>query len=289
MQELTARGIIDLRNVPGTANHADALTKHVAPKSVFREYMSRIYQVDAARYTALHREQPEQVRPVDAEVTVAPGAPRLRPTAQLLASVGGREDQLPSLRRPAAHAALLAARLVREHPSAAAFAALLAARLAREHPPAYADDPASPIRCEDAEGNLVASLAPAALLERQDLAEALVLLASQPPPLPRPVPTPCLMGAVIWGVLFKLFCNAPLMPVRSRRETVASVHAAVLDVNFVEGPNLPAPSPRASGASHMLVGPCHTLRPLDPRGGEDFAEFTPDARWKSRRGFGLSG
>ena len=141
MQELTARGIIDLRNVPGTANHADALTKHVAPKSVFREYMSRIYQVDAARYTALHREQPEQVRPVDAEVTVAPGAPRLRPTAQLLASVGGREDQLPSLRRPAAHAALLAARLVREHPSAAALAALLAARLAREHPPAHADAP----------------------------------------------------------------------------------------------------------------------------------------------------
>ena len=40
MQELAARGIIEMRNVSGTANPTDALTKHNAPKSVFREYIS---------------------------------------------------------------------------------------------------------------------------------------------------------------------------------------------------------------------------------------------------------
>ena len=49
--------------------------------------------------------------------------------------------------------------------------------------------PASPIRCEDAEGSLTARLTTVDLLERQDLAEALVLLSSQSPPLGRFVPS----------------------------------------------------------------------------------------------------
>ena len=37
--------MIKLLNVPGTANPADALTKHISPKPTFRNYMSRIYQM----------------------------------------------------------------------------------------------------------------------------------------------------------------------------------------------------------------------------------------------------
>ena len=44
LQELAARGLVCLRNVPGSANPADALTKHISPKTAFREYMARIYQ-----------------------------------------------------------------------------------------------------------------------------------------------------------------------------------------------------------------------------------------------------
>ena len=32
-------------NVAGTVNPADALTKHVEPKTAYREYMARIYNV----------------------------------------------------------------------------------------------------------------------------------------------------------------------------------------------------------------------------------------------------
>ena len=44
LQELVDRKIITLLKVPGTANPADALTKHLSPKQVFRGYMHRIYQ-----------------------------------------------------------------------------------------------------------------------------------------------------------------------------------------------------------------------------------------------------
>ena len=50
LQELTERGDIRLLNVPGTANPADALTKHVSPKSTFRSYMARIYQGTADQF-----------------------------------------------------------------------------------------------------------------------------------------------------------------------------------------------------------------------------------------------
>ena len=50
LQELSERGDIRLLNVPGTANPADALTKHVSPKSTFRSYMARIYQGNAEQF-----------------------------------------------------------------------------------------------------------------------------------------------------------------------------------------------------------------------------------------------
>ena len=139
--------------MPGNANPADALTKHVAPKSVFREYMSRIYQVDAARFTALRREQPEP-----------PPSPPCSPPCSPPSSPAGTRPPTPT-------------------------------------------PPASPIKCVDAENNLVAIMAPAALLEQQDFAHALMLLASQPPQLPRPLPTPCLKEAVS-GASKKQSCAA---------------------------------------------------------------------------------
>ena len=43
LQELVSRLIISLLDVPGTANPADAFTKHVAPKRRWQEYMARMY------------------------------------------------------------------------------------------------------------------------------------------------------------------------------------------------------------------------------------------------------
>ena len=195
MQELVTRGLIDLRNVPGTANPADALTKHVAPKSVFREYMSCIYQVDAARFTALRREQPEQERPVDDEVAAAPGASQLNFSqpwvdARINFLLHSSSPPTPPWCSPPS-----SSESVRQPPPSPPCSPPGSPESTRPPTPT---PPASPIRCEDAEGNLAASLAPATLLERQDLADALMLLASQPPPLPRPAPTPCLTGAVTW-------------------------------------------------------------------------------------------
>ena len=48
LQELVARGVIRLLNVPGTANPGDAFTKHVAPKRLWQEYMSRMYNSSVA-------------------------------------------------------------------------------------------------------------------------------------------------------------------------------------------------------------------------------------------------
>ena len=43
LQELVARLVVSLLNVPGTANPADAFTKHVSPKRLWQEYMARMY------------------------------------------------------------------------------------------------------------------------------------------------------------------------------------------------------------------------------------------------------
>ena len=109
--------------------------------------------MDAARFTALRREQPEP-----------PPSPPCSPPCSPPSSPAGTRPPTPT-------------------------------------------PPASPIKCVDAENNLVAIMAPAALLEQQDFAHALMLLASQPPQLPRPPPTPCLMEAVS-GASKKQSCAA---------------------------------------------------------------------------------
>ena len=43
LQELVARNVSRLLNVPGNANPADAFTKHVSPKRLWQEYMARMY------------------------------------------------------------------------------------------------------------------------------------------------------------------------------------------------------------------------------------------------------
>ena len=43
IQELVTRGILRLLDVSGKENPADVLTKHVAPKNTFLEYMARVY------------------------------------------------------------------------------------------------------------------------------------------------------------------------------------------------------------------------------------------------------
>jgi hypothetical protein len=45
LQELVERAIVTMLNVSGKVNPADALTKHVEPKTAYREYMARIYNV----------------------------------------------------------------------------------------------------------------------------------------------------------------------------------------------------------------------------------------------------
>ena len=47
MQELHDRKVCKVLHLPGTANPADALTKHLKPKFVFRNYMARLYQQPA--------------------------------------------------------------------------------------------------------------------------------------------------------------------------------------------------------------------------------------------------
>ena len=49
LQELQRRGLISIHSVPGKANPADALTKHV-DKLTFRSYMSRLYNVDPSTF-----------------------------------------------------------------------------------------------------------------------------------------------------------------------------------------------------------------------------------------------
>ena len=48
LQELVQRGIIIMKSVPGNTNPADALTKHISPKTHFRELMARLYNTSAA-------------------------------------------------------------------------------------------------------------------------------------------------------------------------------------------------------------------------------------------------
>ena len=105
--------------------------------------------MDAARFTALHREQAltalqlEQAQPADAEVIVTLGAPRLNCSK---AWVDARISYLlysgPPPSPPCSPPGL-----------------------PESTRPPTPTPPASHIRCED-EGNLVANLAPATLLER---------------------------------------------------------------------------------------------------------------------------
>ena len=57
LQELNARGIIDIRKVDGTVNPADALTKYLQPKD-FKRYMDFLYQgtIDANELQRLANE-----------------------------------------------------------------------------------------------------------------------------------------------------------------------------------------------------------------------------------------
>ena len=50
LQELEAREIVKMPQpgVPGTANPADALTKHLKDKQSWREYMAVLYNVDVS-------------------------------------------------------------------------------------------------------------------------------------------------------------------------------------------------------------------------------------------------
>ena len=52
LQELVTRGIMRLYHVAGNVNPADAMTKHIAPKALFQEYMARAYNCSAADIVA---------------------------------------------------------------------------------------------------------------------------------------------------------------------------------------------------------------------------------------------
>ena len=54
LQELSTRGTVKLLNISGKENPADALTKHLDPKSVFRGYMSKLYNAAAAIFKISH-------------------------------------------------------------------------------------------------------------------------------------------------------------------------------------------------------------------------------------------
>ena len=47
LQELVKLRIVDVMHVPGKANPADALTKHLS-KQVYRAYMARLYNTSEA-------------------------------------------------------------------------------------------------------------------------------------------------------------------------------------------------------------------------------------------------
>ena len=48
LQEMVKLGGIQLRDVPGTANPADMLTKHMKTRADFVKYASRMYNCDPA-------------------------------------------------------------------------------------------------------------------------------------------------------------------------------------------------------------------------------------------------
>ena len=52
LQELVDRGICSLLDVPGEANPADALTKHITPKQLFYDYMARLYNTGVDSFKA---------------------------------------------------------------------------------------------------------------------------------------------------------------------------------------------------------------------------------------------
>jgi hypothetical protein len=47
LQELVTCGVLRLLNVPGNANPADAFTKHISPKTHFRDLMARVYNASS--------------------------------------------------------------------------------------------------------------------------------------------------------------------------------------------------------------------------------------------------
>ena len=50
LQELVVCNIIDILDIDGKENPADALTKHISPKIAFSEYMSRMYNIATALF-----------------------------------------------------------------------------------------------------------------------------------------------------------------------------------------------------------------------------------------------
>ena len=52
LQELVARSVLSVLSVPGSANPADAMTKHLSPKAIFLEYMGRAYNCATAALRA---------------------------------------------------------------------------------------------------------------------------------------------------------------------------------------------------------------------------------------------
>ena len=45
LQELVAYSVIEILDIDGKRNPADALTKHISPKIAFSEYMGRMYNI----------------------------------------------------------------------------------------------------------------------------------------------------------------------------------------------------------------------------------------------------
>ena len=53
LQELVARKVIRILDVPGDANPADAMTKHISPKSLYIDYMARAYNTTVALFKVI--------------------------------------------------------------------------------------------------------------------------------------------------------------------------------------------------------------------------------------------
>ncbi len=87
LQELVTRKIVVLLNIDGKQNPADALTKHIEPKTTFRDYMARLYNATASLFRFSHTIS--MAHPAKSSETSAAQLPRSRRSCW-----GGRGDGL---------------------------------------------------------------------------------------------------------------------------------------------------------------------------------------------------